>query len=367
MAEQQSSRTQVTAPTSSKAEPEYSPKALEKWMSELPSYLSALPLCQLKIPGSHDSGSTDDLDKSLPVANDQSSLIRNLGISSWVKSGIKRWAVTQRHGIGDQLRAGVRYLDLRISYPPPKVRTSNTDFRVVHALYGISVQKLLAEVIDFLKENPKEVVILDINHLYGFDTQSLTDLRRKIVSMLGKHRMCPFTPIIQNVTLDFMWENRYRVIVIDCEAAETEGNPIWAWSSIESPWPQTSNRKVLLKKLDENIEARSKDEASKSSTFFVSQGVLTPEPQDVLRRWFSSLRKSYSTRANKAVLGWLNDLSEENKEKVNIVLLDFVCAESSGDILSLNAVMGPKAAKGSAETKSAIVESSTNLADPVLA
>ncbi|WKY03585.1 hypothetical protein Q1695_004942 [Nippostrongylus brasiliensis] len=329
MAEQQSSRTQVTAPTSSKAEPEYSPKALEKWMSELPSYLSALPLCQLKIPGSHDSGSTDDLDKSLPVANDQSSLIRNLGISSWVKSGIKRWAVTQRHGIGDQLRAGVRYLDLRISYPPPKVRTSNTDFRVVHALYGISVQKLLAEVIDFLKENPKEVVILDINHLYGFDTQSLTDLRRKIVSMLGKHRMCPFTPIIQNVTLDFMWENRYRVIVIDCEAAETEGNPIWAWSSIESPWPQTSNRK--------------------------------------LRRWFSSLRKSYSTRANKAVLGWLNDLSEENKEKVNIVLLDFVCAESSGDILSLNAVMGPKAAKGSAETKSAIVESSTNLADPVLA
>ncbi|WKY03586.1 hypothetical protein Q1695_004942 [Nippostrongylus brasiliensis] len=327
MAEQQSSRTQVTAPTSSKAEPEYSPKALEKWMSELPSYLSALPLCQLKIPGSHDSGSTDDLDKSLPVANDQSSLIRNLGISSWVKSGIKRWAVTQRHGIGDQLRAGVRYLDLRISYPPPKVRTSNTDFRVVHALYGISVQKLLAEVIDFLKENPKEVVILDINHLYGFDTQSLTDLRRKIVSMLGKHRMCPFTPIIQNVTLDFMWEN--RVIVIDCEAAETEGNPIWAWSSIESPWPQTSNRK--------------------------------------LRRWFSSLRKSYSTRANKAVLGWLNDLSEENKEKVNIVLLDFVCAESSGDILSLNAVMGPKAAKGSAETKSAIVESSTNLADPVLA
>ncbi|VDL82819.1 unnamed protein product [Nippostrongylus brasiliensis] len=242
MAEQQSSRTQVSAPTSSKVEPEYSPKSLEKWMSELPSYLSALPLCQLKIPGSHDSGSTDDLDKSLPVANDQSSLIRNLGITSWVKSGIKRWAVTQRHGIGDQLRAGVRYLDLRISYPPPKVRTSNTDFRVVHALYGISVQKLLAEVIDFLKENPKE-----------------------------------------------------------------------------------------------------------------------------LRRWFSSLRKSYSTRANKAVLGWLNDLSEENKEKVNIVLLDFVCAESSEDILSLNAVMGPKAAKGSAETKSAIVESSTNLADPVLA
>lgn len=47
--------------------------------------------------GSHDSGANQDLDTKLPVANDEPNSIRVLGIAPCVKSGIKRWAVTQRY------------------------------------------------------------------------------------------------------------------------------------------------------------------------------------------------------------------------------------------------------------------------------
>ncbi|KIH48017.1 hypothetical protein ANCDUO_21917, partial [Ancylostoma duodenale] len=106
--------------------------------------------------GSHDSGATETLNPKLPVANDESASIRRIGKAPCVRRGIKRWAVTQSYSIREQLDNGVRYLDLRVSYPPKKVRESNSDFRLIHALYGPKLQDVLEEIVDFLKTNTKE-------------------------------------------------------------------------------------------------------------------------------------------------------------------------------------------------------------------
>ncbi|WKY03603.1 hypothetical protein Q1695_004950 [Nippostrongylus brasiliensis] len=310
---------------------------LERWMSSLPPHLSALPIFKLKIPGSHDSGSTIDLNVTLPVANDKPFIFRQLGRPKWVKNGIKRWAVTQSSEIIEQLRLGVRYLDLRISYPPSKLRTSNTDFRVVHGLYGAHLNELLADVNSFLEENPKEVVLLDINHLYGFNQESFNVLRHEIVNILRQAQLCPFTTAIEKVTLDYVWSNGYRVIILSPSKKERPNSLFWSSKFIESPWPKTTNMALLLRKLEKDLETRSTIRESKPPhTFFVTQGVLTPHTHDVLLRWCSSLRNSFSLRATTRVLDWLGNLKPEYQKKVNVVILDFVSKKSSEKIISLN-------------------------------
>lgn len=281
--------------------------------------------------GSHDSGANQDLDTKLPVANDEPNSIRVLGIAPCVKSGIKRWAVTQSYSIREQLDNGIRYLDLRVSYPPQNTRADDADFRLVHALYGITLRKGLEEVIGFLEENKKEVVILDVNHVFDFEEETFKTLEKEAVKTLGEARMCPF-PQVRPVTLDFMWINCYSVIIFS-PRTQPGASPMWPRCLISSPWPNTSNIDVLLRTLQSDLESRTGDGMN---AFFVSQGVCTPQNKDVFRHWFSSLRNSFSIHCTKEVLQWLSDLSDENKEKVNIVILDFVNEESSQAVISLN-------------------------------
>ena len=70
------------------------------WMSGISGELY---LHQINIPGSHDSGMRD-------------SVVR---FESGLGSGLTKWATTQSLGIDEQLRAGVRLFDLRLTelYP----------------------------------------------------------------------------------------------------------------------------------------------------------------------------------------------------------------------------------------------------------
>lgn len=53
-------------------------------------------------------------------------------------------------------------------------------------------------------------------------------------------------------------------------------------------------------------------------------------------KWFSTLRTALSQRATERVLQWITNLAEQKKEKINIVILDFVDERSSLEIISLN-------------------------------
>ncbi|VDM56932.1 unnamed protein product [Angiostrongylus costaricensis] len=153
-----------------------------------------------------------------------------------------------------QLDIGIRYLDLRVSYPPSDVRISRTNFRVVHALYGPSIQEVLQQVIEFLEENKKEVVILDMNHFFNMDKSTYRVLQNEVVAVLGKDQICPFMNV-NLVSLDFMWKNGYRVVIF---SSFPGGNPTLFWPAvmISSPWPNTNNVGVLLAFLDSSLEHR---------------------------------------------------------------------------------------------------------------
>ncbi|KAE9417127.1 hypothetical protein Angca_008162, partial [Angiostrongylus cantonensis] len=223
---------------------------------------------------SHNSGASLVLDTKLPIANDSAKYIHTLGEVPCVRRGIKRWAVTQSDSIRRQLDIGVRYLDLRVSYPPSDVRISGTNFRLVHALYGPSIQEVLQQVIEFLEENKREVVILDMNHLFNMDKSTYRALQNEIVAVLGKDQICPFMNV-NLVSLDFMWKNGYRVIIFS-SFAETNPSLFWPAAMISSPWPNTNRVDVLLAFLDSSLEHRRYSPPG----FFVTQGVCTPKKSD---------------------------------------------------------------------------------------
>jgi hypothetical protein len=75
---------------------------------------------------------------------------------------VAKWAKAQSLSILDQLRHGVRYLDLRITY-----QAKEDCFYTCHTLISEKVESVLAEVLSFLGKCQKEIVILDFNHFYG--------------------------------------------------------------------------------------------------------------------------------------------------------------------------------------------------------
>lgn len=78
---------------------------LENWMGKMPAELKAVPIINLAIPGSHDTMSYGIKSKA-PVAPDADPVVGTL--NKYIPCVVKRWAVTQRYDIVDQLKCGVR-------------------------------------------------------------------------------------------------------------------------------------------------------------------------------------------------------------------------------------------------------------------
>ncbi|CAJ0918653.1 unnamed protein product, partial [Mesorhabditis belari] len=170
-----------------------------EWMSELPESLTLIPIIDLAIPGSHDSGATSVLSIKYPVANDEATnrFLICFGKLTVSRRVILRWAITQHVSAGTQCQMGVRYFDLRVSNPPNSLPYG---FHLVHALYGPELSTFLKEIKDFLDIHPKEIVILDMNHLFQVDWEVHKELEKLIVEIFGRKRFCKHKFSVQSIT-----------------------------------------------------------------------------------------------------------------------------------------------------------------------
>lgn len=115
----------------------YNTSHLESWMKEIPDQT---PLGVLSIPGTHNS----------PTHHQAPPSVRCQAVSP-----------------KEQLKNGVRFFDIRVQVPEPY--DPNSDKLVlVHAVFPISLtgnklfKDLYKDIVDFLKENPSETMILSL-------------------------------------------------------------------------------------------------------------------------------------------------------------------------------------------------------------
>lgn len=105
---------------------------------------------------------------------------------------------------------GIRYFDLRVSLLSHS--ESESEIRIVHGLYGNDINQVLLTVLEFLNSHPKEVVVLDFNHFYGFNDQTHAQLVDTIVSLFDC-LLCPPVDNLDTLTLDYLTSKSFQAIV----------------------------------------------------------------------------------------------------------------------------------------------------------
>ncbi|XP_069748055.1 PI-PLC X domain-containing protein 1-like isoform X2 [Narcine bancroftii] len=283
------------------------------WMSDLPEKLWDTILCNLAIPGSHDS-MTYCLDLNSPIKpSDKILSYLDRVIPCITRSEIYRWSKTQESCITQQLEEGIRYFDLRIAHKPND-KTEHLYF--VHAIYTtVTVQEALKEFEEWLETHPKEVVILACRFFEGMNKQHYW-LIQKIENIFGS-KLCPKTSIEQ-VTLRKLWELGYQVILSYDNIIENEYPKLWP--GIPYWWANTYNPKLLIQYLETQKQNGRPDD------FFVAGLNLTEDWLYIVTHLHSSLKKL--TSPNYPFLSdWIKKQNAGPKKSCfNIIAGDFVSA-----------------------------------------
>ncbi|MEN8651438.1 phosphatidylinositol-specific phospholipase C [Streptomyces sp. 21So2-11] len=177
------------------------------WMGSLPN---SMPLTQLTIPGTHDSCCIDPANGT-------------------------EWSHTQNYDIGGQMQRGVRFLDIRCN----GLQGAPNELGIYHSdnYQYIRFQDVLDRCRDFLRSNPKEVLVMRVKNEYaGNQKLNSEEFQRRFnyyMDNLG-YRSLFYT----NPWWPKLGEARGRVVL-----AANFDNP-WAviqWSSDTNTWFSTQD------------------------------------------------------------------------------------------------------------------------------
>ena len=298
------------------------------WMSDMASAIGGRKLKEVALPGTHDSGTyaiSADSDFSPDNPNDAKDFIKKyLESVPYLDIPAKKifagWAKSQSKNITEQLEAGIRYLDLRVC------RRSGNDMYIVHGMYAENVNVVIDAVHTFVTNNDKEIIILDFNHFYEMTTGSHNALVSKLISTFG-NVLAPRSFTV-DATVNDLWAKKQRVIILYGNGdAVTANAQLWSQSSISSPWPNKTDTASLKNALEGELP-------NKRDTFFVLQGVLTPDGEMIKKgflpdHWHSLEDVAKDTTPK--VVGWIKDLWAN--QNLNIVIVDWFEVSNYVDVV----------------------------------
>ncbi|XP_059057879.1 PI-PLC X domain-containing protein 3 isoform X2 [Achroia grisella] len=288
---------------------------LENWMRDLPAQLKDVPLIYLAIPGSHDS-MTYGITRASTLAPDAEPILHRL--YPLFRGTIIRWTITQAIDTKQQLLIGIRYFDLRLA-----TKKDENHYFFTHGLYAEEISKPLQQIRDFVDSHPGEVVILDLQHFYGFQPEDHQRLMRYLLNIFGA-KLIPRQIDLQSITLNSLSRLRQQVVVVYRNQSVSAISEFWQSQLLPSPWPQQDRTAGLVNFLH-NITRR-------PGIGFVHQAVLTPTPKFIILRWISNLREKCAVPVKNEVLPKLTELAPgpplakgvNQFAPVNVVIADFV-------------------------------------------
>ncbi|XP_073978993.1 PI-PLC X domain-containing protein 3 isoform X2 [Rhodnius prolixus] len=259
---------------------------------------------------SHDS-MTYGITRSSTISPDAEEIIVKLAkhLRPFVKLIMFNWSVTQGKNVTNQLKLGVRYLDLRIALKA----SDHRNFYFVHGMYANKINGGLSDIVKFLNAHKKEIVILDFQHFYGL---SYADHERlvKLITEIFKDKLCPEQSSVRSVTLNWMMENNYQVIAIYRAGFSRSSPLLWSSNLWPNPWPNTMNSSHLLQYLQDGLPTRN------YNLGFVSQCVLTPQTSTVVMFPFNGVMSKCAKPVCKKIIPWI----QEQSPPLNVAMADFV-------------------------------------------
>ncbi|KAJ8253165.1 hypothetical protein GJAV_G00209830 [Gymnothorax javanicus] len=284
----------------------------EDWMSRLPPKLWSIPLYNLAIPGSHDAMSYC-LDITSPLARSESDSFRLVDglFYCLTRPVIYRWATTQEQDIVDQLRAGIRYFDLRIASNP---QDACKDLYFFHIIYtSLKVLETMEKIAVWLDSHPKEVVILGCSHFEGLDEKCHETFIFNLKRIFG-NKLCPRKG--SDLSLRGLWRSGHQVILsYDDRAAERHWD---LWPDIPYWWANQRTAEGVITYLDQQKEK------GRPGGFFVSGLNLTAERKYMALHPDMSLQR-LTLQNQESLMRWLRlQRPGPGPNCLNIIAGDFV-------------------------------------------
>jgi hypothetical protein len=303
------------------------------WMADTMKQIGDKPLSRVALPGTHDSGTYGMATQSAldpynegaraRVVEAVNGVARQRGIS--VRPLLLGWSQAQDLSVFDQLRAGVRYVDLRVSLV-------DSTYLLGHVLVSGTLEDALLGVLTFTRQHPGELIILDVNHVYGMETvESQVALLNFIAGVLAGRLVAGPPALGPSATVSEILghdpDGTARVILLfassaaiaasgrsDVWCSEAENYPPCESSQIISVWPDQDNATGVL----DHIRSQPQRDPDR---FYVSQGQITPSEQLISRSSSPGSLREAAQLYNPGVISMA--AREWRAAGANIIILDF--------------------------------------------
>ena len=237
-------------------------------------------------------------------------------VAQWgyiAKQIVKSFSISQNLNITQQLHAGIRLFDIRLSI-------LNSDIHLYHRLYGKKFVQALKDMNSFLDANEKEVIFVGINRRLDFSDKNMTNLADLITTTFGDKLFPPHKGKGVEVSLNDVWAAKKQVLVF----FDVAGNySFWPLDSLHSPWFNVITSDNLIAHLDEQFAMNIDNKIN------VFQAILSPDITFLQHNMFGSLM-NLATVGNKAVADWLDGIYNDRlkpivtRRNMTVLWTDFV-------------------------------------------
>lgn len=287
----------------------------DHWQADAETEIIDRPINQVLMPGTHDTG-TYGINGASFITPDAPSEYIDL-----VKNYATGWSRTQEMDVSHQLSLGIRYFDVRLC--GGKYSGEQTDIFTCHGFSGARFFDVIDQLAAFLDqpEHAKEIVIIDMNHLYSVTDVQLNQmndyLKNKFQNKIASSN--DFTP---ESPYSAFWNAGKQVILsIDSNSPALDRDLYWAQSKISSPWPNADNASDVINAMNKNLNQRS------TSQFFVLQSQKTPNSKNMvngkLPGTYPKSIKEFTGKDKNDILNWLQSNKSALRQKGNIIIEDF--------------------------------------------
>ena len=226
---------------------------LSDWMSSLPA-LSTLPLTEIPIPGTHDSGSYGITPRSpwALTGKDQFGILTELPEflqDLIVKPIAAGYGKTQSKDLYEQFSDGIRYVDLRLTNEP------DGQVYLEHGLRSVPFTEVVDDIGAFANEHPREVLVIYVQGIKNFTAETHAAVIAQMDAAFGT-RMAP-RALGTSATLQDLWAADRNVIVVYNNSAVVAADPeLWPDDTLYRPWPQVASVPDLLAGNETNLANR---------------------------------------------------------------------------------------------------------------
>ena len=260
-----------------------------RWMTDIRSHIGDKRIGHIVIPGSHDAG-TFGIDENFILVD------RNLLFElahDVTPQTLSNWSITQVDNFWRQLGDGYRYFDLRIA---DVEEDDDGNFRWWHGVTGDRIQEGLNHFIQFARQNPGEILLLNFNTFarpgddfaarYPIPEERLDVLTDIIFDTIGE-KMIPFGDIPQNPTVDQVLATGNNIIAYMSEGYVRELRPqFWPSSAHYQRFSGMRNPEDLFNHRSESLRLYKDDF---DDVIVRLSGCVTPNANIIL----GSLRNRY--------------------------------------------------------------------------